>query len=132
MYGRTTGISTDSGVVVTYIIIYTVSLHEEYRYEWFFRFRTFVKQSYGIFYSIPVAIMISSIDLTELKTTILSNLHEFDELWNPLASPSKSCDLATRDQPGMGFVAPWRLAFIIVLRADFTTWAPLSASLAER
>jgi len=42
------------------------------------RFKTFVRQSYGIFYSISVAIMISSIDFTELRATMLSNLHGFD------------------------------------------------------
>ena len=31
------------------------------------KFKTYVRQSYGIFYIIPVMIMISSIDLTEFS-----------------------------------------------------------------
>ena len=50
--------------------------------------------------------MISSINLTELKATILSNLHGFDESWTPLVSPIKSRVLAMRVQLGMGLGAP--------------------------
>ena len=34
------------------------------------------------------------------------SLSGFDEPRTPLVSPSKSRDLATRDQPGVGFTAP--------------------------
>ena len=91
-----------------------------------------ILQSYGIFYSIPVAIMISSIDFIELRATTLSSLHGFDEPRTPLASPNESRDLTTQDQLGMGFASPLRLAFSVMLRADFDAWAPPSASLAER
>jgi len=63
--------------------------------------------------------MISSIDFTELRATIRSSLYGFDELRTLLASSSESHDLATRDQPGVGFAVPPRLVFSAVLRADF-------------
>ena len=76
--------------------------------------------------------MISYIDFTKLRAIILSNLQGFDESRTPLTSPIESRDLATQDQPGKGFAAPWRLAFSVVLRADFPAWASPSANLAER
>jgi len=39
--------------------------------------------------------MISSIDFIELRATILSSLHGFDERQTLLVSPSESHDLAT-------------------------------------
>jgi len=48
-----------------------------------------------------------------------NSLFGFGESQTPLASPSESRDLATRDQPGVGFAAPWCLAFTVVLRAGF-------------
>jgi len=65
------------------------------------------------------------------RARTLSSLYGFDEPQTLLASPSESRDLATRDQPGVGFTAPWRLAFSSVLRTDFAAWALPSASLAE-
>ena len=47
------------------------------------------------------------------------HLYGFDELRTQLVTPSESRDLAMRDQPGVGFAAPYRLTFSIVLRADF-------------
>ena len=61
-----------------------------------------------------------------------SSRYGFDELWTPLASPSEGRNLATQDQPGVGFAAPRRLAFSAVLRIDFAAWASSSASHAER
>jgi len=52
--------------------------------------------------------------------TTLISLSRFDEPQTPPASPSKSRDLTTRDQPGVGFFAPWRLAFSDVLHVGFT------------
>jgi len=66
------------------------------------------------------------------RATSSSSPYEFDEPRTPLASPSNSNVLATRAQPGVGFAAPWRLAFSAMLRADFATKASPSASLAER
>jgi len=65
--------------------------------------------------------MISFIDFTELKATILSNLHGFDESQTPLVSPIESRVLVMRDQLGVGLAAPWRLTFNDVLRAGFAT-----------
>jgi len=61
-----------------------------------------------------------------------SSRYGFDELWTPLAAPSEGRNPATQDQPGVGFAAPRRLAFNVVLRTDFAAWALHSASLAER
>ena len=56
-----------------------------------------------------------------------NSLYGIDELRTSLASPSKSRILATQAQPDVGFAAPWRLSFTVVLRADFTAWASPSA-----
>ena len=61
-----------------------------------------------------------------------NRLYGYDESRTPLALLSKIHILATRAQPDVGFAAPWRLAFSIVLRADFAAWASPSVSLAER
>ena len=45
-------------------------------------------------------------------------LYGFDEPQTPFASPSEGRVLSTRAQPGVGFAAPWRLAFSAVLRTD--------------
>ena len=50
---------------------------------------------------------------------MLGSLRGFDEPQTRLASPSESRVLATRARPGVGFAAPWRLAFSVVLRVDF-------------
>ena len=72
-----------------------------------FQIQSFYRgQSYDIFYSIPIASLFSSIDFTELRDTILSNLHGFDESRTPLTLTIESRDLSTRDQPGKGFAAP--------------------------
>ena len=89
-----------------------------------------IRQSYGIFYTILVTIMISSIDFTEFSYTV----QQF--LWNwwvtdPVSLAKQSRVLAMRAQPDLDFAAPWRLAFNIVLRADFTAWALPSANLVE-
>jgi len=65
------------------------------------------------------------------RTTTPSSLNGSDEPQTLQDSSSKSRVLATRAQPGVGFVAPWRLAFSDVLCAGFAAWAPPSASLAE-
>jgi len=52
--------------------------------------------------------------------TTPSSLDGSDEPRTPLTSSSESRVLATRAQPGVGFAAPWRLAFSDVLRASFT------------
>ena len=61
----------------------------------------------------------------------LNSLYRYDEPGTLLASPIERRVLATWAQPGVGFAAPSRLAFNVVLRADFSTWAPPSTSLAE-
>ena len=55
------------------------------------------------------------------RATMPSSLNGFDEPRTLLASSSKSRVLATRAQPGMGFAAPWHLAFSDVLRVCFAT-----------
>ena len=50
--------------------------------------------------------MISSIDFTELRATILSSLHGFNESQTPVVSPIESRVLTMRAQPGMGLAAP--------------------------
>jgi len=40
-----------------------------------------------MFYIIPVTILVSFVDFTELRATILSSLHGFDESQTPLTSP---------------------------------------------
>ena len=77
------------------------------------RFRTSFRQNYYIFYSIPIVIMICSIGFTELRATILNNLHGFDELWTTLASPIESRVLRMQAQPGVSLAVPWRLRFVM-------------------
>jgi len=48
-----------------------------------------------------------------------SSFYEFDVPWTSLTSPSESRVVATRAQSGMGIVAPWCLAFSVMLRIDF-------------
>jgi len=62
------------------------------------------------------------------KATMPISLSGFDDPRTPLASPSKSRKLATRDQSGVGFVAPRCLALGIALWDDFAAWALPSAS----
>jgi len=59
-----------------------------------------------VFYSIPVASMISSINFTELRATILSSSYGFDEPRTSLASPSESRILATQAQPVRALLHP--------------------------
>jgi len=51
--------------------------------------------------------------------TTSSSFYGFDVPGTLLTSPSESHLLATRALSDMGIVAPWRLAFSAVLRADF-------------
>jgi len=48
-----------------------------------------------------------------------SSLYGFVESRTPPASPIGSCVLATQAQPGVGLIAPWRLAYSDALHADF-------------
>jgi len=123
-------ISIGSWAVITYLIKQTISLYKEYQYEWFSRFRTSVSQSCGIFYIIPVMILVPSLDFTEFSHDVQLSLWT-DEPWTSLTSPSKSHVLAMQAQPDVGLTAPRCLAFSAMLRADFAAWALLSASLAE-
>ena len=93
------GISADSGVVITNITRRIMLLHEERQYETNSQIQNFCQVSYCIFYSIQVAIMISTINFTELRSTILSSLHGSDEPWTLLASSNESRVLTTRAQP---------------------------------
>ena len=113
-------ISSESRVVIMYVIRlchYMKSVNMKQ----IPRFKTSVGQSYCIFYSIPVVIMISSTDFTELKATILSSFHGFNESQTPLAYSIGSRVLAMRAQSGGGLAAPWCLTFRDVLRASFAT-----------
>ena len=74
MYKRTAGISTGSLVVITYLIRMTITLHEEYQYKRFFRFRTSIRQSYSIFHIISVTTVISFIDFIELNHNVQPSL----------------------------------------------------------
>ena len=51
--------------------------------------------------------------------TMPSSLYGFVESRTPPASPIGSCVLATQAQPGVGLIAPWRLAYSDALHADF-------------
>ena len=53
------------------------------------------------------------------RATMPSSLNGSDEPQTLLASSSKSRVLPTRAQPGMGFAAPWYLAFSDVLCVGF-------------
>ena len=74
--------------------------HEDYLYERFSRFKTSVRQSYDIFYIIPV-----TINFTEFSYNV-DSVYIIDKPRTLLISPIKSRDLATRDQTGVSFATP--------------------------